>query len=436
MTSLHRSFFRTLFTIFSLCFAAQGLYAQHVVRIRIDSTINPITQEYIERTIDHAEAEKASAVLIEISTPGGLVDSTRGIIERMLSSKVPVVVYVTPAGSRAASAGFFILEAADIAAMSPGTNTGAAHPVIMGQKMDDVMKSKVENDAAAFMRSFTSKRGRDVTVAESAVRESKSWTDQEALDKRLIDVIAKDEADLWKQLDGRTITRFNGEKQTLHFTNVQAEDFKKTLRQGILGWLMDPNIAFLVLALGALALYAEFNHPGAVIPGVVGLIAIVLAVFALNLLPTRYAAFTLIVAAFVLFALEAKFMSHGILGIGGVVCLTLGGLLLVDGPIPEMRVKLWTALGVSIPLGLITVMLMSLAVKAHRNKVVTGQQGMVGEIGMTQTPLSPEGKIFIHGEIWNAVASEPVPVGEQVKVDRISGLTLEVSPVKKAVNAS
>jgi membrane-bound serine protease (ClpP class) len=437
MTSLHRSFIHTLLAILFLSTVATTLSAQQrVVRLRIDDTINPITQEYIERSIDHAEQTNASAVLIEITTPGGLVDSTRKIVERMLSSKVPVIVYVTPAGSRAASAGFYILEAADIAAMAPGTNTGAAHPVMMGAKMDDIMKTKLENDTAAFMRSYASKRGRDAAIAETAVRESKSWTDQEAIDKKLIDVIAKDEADLWKQIDGRTITRFSGDKQTLHFTNVQVEDFKMTLRQGILGWLMDPNIAFLVLALGALALYAEFNHPGAVIPGVVGLVAIVLAVFALNLLPTRYASFTLIIAAFVLFALEAKFMSHGVLGIGGVVCLTLGGLLLVDGPIPEMRVKLLTALGVSIPLGLITVMLMGLAVKAHRNKVVTGQQGMIGEIGVTKTPLSPDGKIFIHGELWNAVASEPVAVGEQVVVDRVNGLTLEVTPARKPVNAS
>jgi membrane-bound serine protease (ClpP class) len=436
MTSLHRSFIRILLAAFFICAVAPALSAQRVVHIRIDSTINPITQEFIERTIDHAERTNASAVLLEISTPGGLVDSTRGIIERMLASKVPIIVYVTPSGSRAASAGFFILEAADVAAMSPGTNTGAAHPVLMGAKMDDVMKSKVENDAAAFMRSFVSKRGRNVEVAESAVRESKSWTDQEAMDKHLIDVIAKDRTDLFKQLDGRTITRFNGEKQTLHFNSVQVEDFRMTLRQGILGWLMDPNIAFLVLALGALALYAEFNHPGAVIPGVVGLVAIVVAVFALNLLPTRYAAFTLIIAAFVLFALEAKFMSHGVLGIGGVVCLTLGGLLLVDGPIPEMRVKLWTALGVSVPLGIITVGLMSLAVKAHRNKVVTGQQGLIGEIGVAQSPLALEGKIFIHGELWNAVASEPVAVGEQVVVNRVEGLTLEVTPASKAVSAN
>jgi membrane-bound serine protease (ClpP class) len=438
MNSLHRSFISIFLAAFVVCSIVPAIQAQQVVRIRIDSTINPITQEYIERGIDHAEQIHASAVLIELSTPGGLVDSTRGIIQKMLASKAPVIVFVTPTGSRAASAGFFILEAADIAAMSPGTNTGAAHPVILGEKMDDAMKSKMENDSAAFMRSFVSKRGRNVELAESAVRESKSWTDQEALDKHLIDVIAKDPADLWKQLDGRTFSRFNGEKQTLHFSNVSEEDYKVTLREGILGWLMDPNIAFLVFALGALALYAEFNHPGAVIPGVVGLIAILLAVFALNLLPTRYAALVLILAAFVLFALEAKFMTHGVLGIGGVIALTLGGLLLVDGPIPEMRVKIWTALGVSVPLGLITVVLMSLAIKAHRNKVVTGQQGLIGEIGVAQTALAPEGKVFVHGELWDAVSSEPIVLGASVVVSRVDGLKLEVAPAPKpqAVSAN
>ncbi len=430
MNSLHRSFIRVFPVILILCTLASA-QTQQVVRVNIDATINPITQEYIERAIDHAEQVQASAVLIELSTPGGLVDSTRGIIQKMLASKVPIIVFVTPTGSRAASAGFFILEAADVAAMSPGTNTGAAHPVILGQKPDDIMKSKMENDSAAFMRSFVSKRGRNVSLAESAVRESKSWTDQEALDQHLIDVIAKDPADLWKQLDGRIIARFNGEKQTLHFTNVQIADYKETLRQSILGWLMDPNIAFLVFALGALALYAEFNHPGAVIPGVVGVIAILLAVFALNLLPTRYAALVLILAAFVLFALEAKFMTHGVLGIGGVIALTLGGLLLVDGPIPEMRVKLWTALGVSVPLGFITVFLMSLAIKAHRNKVATGQQGLIGEVGIAQTSLAPEGKVFVHGEIWDAVSSEPVPIGSSIIVSKVDGLRLQVAPAPK-----
>jgi membrane-bound serine protease (ClpP class) len=429
MTSLHRNFIRIFLAVLTLCGVA--LQAQQVVTVKLDDTINPITEEYVDRAIAHAEQTNAAAVLIELSTPGGLVESTRGIISKMLASKVPVIVFVTPTGSRAASAGFFILEAADVAAMSPGTNTGAAHPVLLGEKMDDVMKKKVENDSAAFMRSYVSKRGRNVQLAESAVLESKSWTDQEALQNNLIDVVAKDPADLWKQLDGRTVTRFNGDKQTLHFNNVQLVDYKETLREGILGWLMDPNIAFLVLALGALALYAEFNHPGAVIPGAVGLVAIVLAIFALNLLPVRYAAFVLILAAFVMFALEAKFMTHGVLGIGGVVALTLGGLLLVDGPIPEMRVQWWAALGVSIPLGAITVFLMTLAIKAHRNKVVTGVQGLIGEVGVARTPLSPQGKVFVHGELWDAVSSQPVELGGSVVINGIHEMRLEVDPAPK-----
>jgi membrane-bound serine protease (ClpP class) len=432
MTSLHRNTIRTLIAIFAFGGILAAAQTQQVVSVTLDDTINPITEEFVDRAIGHADQIHAEAVLIELSTPGGLVDSTRGIISKILASKVPVIVFVTPTGSRAASAGFYILESADIAAMSPGTNTGAAHPVLLGQKMDDVMKTKVENDSAAFMRSFVSKRGRNVDAAETAVRQSKSWTDQEALQNHLIDVVAKDRTDLWKQLDGRTVTRFDGSKQTLHFTNVQVTDYRETLRESILGWLMDPNIAFLVLALGALALYAEFNHPGAVIPGVVGLIAIVLAVFALNLLPVRYASFVLILAAFVLFALEAKFMTHGVLGIGGVVALTLGGLLLVDGPIPEMRVQWWAALGVSVPLGAITVFLMALAIKAYRNKIVTGAQGLVGEVGVARTPLSPEGKVFVHGELWDAIASESVPLGGSIVVNRVNEMTLEVAPAPKS----
>lgn len=432
MTSLHRNFIRIVIAVLALGGLLRAQNAQQqIVTVTLDGTINPITEEYVDRAIAHADQTNAAAVLIQLSTPGGLVDSTRGIISKMLASKVPVIVYVTPTGSRAASAGFYILEAADVAAMSPGTNTGAAHPVLLGEKMDDVMKTKVENDSAAFMRSFVSKRGRNVDLAESAVRQSKSWTDQEAIQNHLIDVVAKDPADLWKQLDGRTITRFDGSKQTLHFGNVQMTDYKETLREGILGWLMDPNIAFLVLALGALALYAEFNHPGAVIPGVVGLIAIVLAVFALNLLPVRYAAFVLILAAFAMFALEAKFMTHGVLGIGGVIALTLGGLLLVDGPIPEMRVQWWAALGVSVPLGAITVFLMTLAIKAHRNKIVTGVQGLVGEIGIARTALMPEGKVFVHGELWDAVSSQPVELGGSIIVSRVHDLRLEVAPAPK-----
>jgi membrane-bound serine protease (ClpP class) len=268
------------------------------------------------------------------------------------------------------------------------------------------------------------------------VRQSKSFTDDEALNQHLIDVVAKDEADLLRQVDGRTVTRFDGTKVTLHVAHAEVRYVPETLKQRIIGYMMDPNIAFIILAIGALAIYAEFNHPGAVIPGVVGLIFVILAVIALNLLPTRYAALLLIVAAFVLFALEAKFATHGVLGIGGIVALTLGGLMLVDGPIPEMRVHLWTSLAVSIPLGAITVFLMTLVVRARRRKAMTGVSALIGEIGVAQTPLIPEGKVFVQGEIWNAVSALEIGVGEQVRVRAVNGLTLEVEPVRTAVSSS
>jgi membrane-bound serine protease (ClpP class) len=265
-----------------------------------------------------------------------------------------------------------------------------------------------------------------VQVAETAVRQSKSWTDQEALQQHLIDVVARDQDDLFHQLEGRTIKRFDGKQVKLHLVGDTVDEMQMSMRQKILDFLLDPNIAFLVLAVGALALYAEFNHPGAVLPGVVGVVFILLALFALNLLPTRYASFTLIIGAFVLFALEAKFATHGVLGIGGIVLLTLGGLLLVDGPIPEMRVKLWTALSISIPLGAITIFLMTIALRARRNKVVTGIQGLIGTVGEARTDIDPEGKVFVQGELWNAHARSRVNIGEQVVVKNVEGLELEV----------
>ena len=423
---------RFLLVVISLVFFTAGMAsASGVVKIKLDDTIQPISDEYIGRAIEQARQTNADAVLIELRTPGGLVDSTRSIIEKMLASPVPVIVYVAPSGARAASAGFFILEAADVAAMAPGTNTGAAHPVTFGgEKMDDVMKQKLENDAAAFMRSFVGPRGRNVALAEAAVRESKSFTDKEALDQHLIDYVARDQDDLFKQLDGKPIKRFDGKTVTLHLVGEPVVELPMTLKQRILDFLLDPNIAFLVLAVGALALYAEFNHPGAIVPGVVGVVFILLALFALNLLPTRYAAFTLIMAAFVMFALEAKFATHGILGVAGIALMTIGGLLLVDGPIPEMRVKLWTALSISVPLGAITVFLMSIALRARRNKIVTGTQGMVGSIGEARSDIDPEGKVFVQGELWNAHAPSRVQMGEQVVVRKVEGLELEVEKVR------
>jgi len=294
--------------------------------------------------------------------------------------------------------------------------------------VDDVMKEKMENDAAALMRSVVSKRGRNVEVAESTVRQSKSFTDQEALSQKLIDYVATSDQNLLQQMQGKTIKRFDGKTVTLNLEGEQIRRFDMTLKQRILAFIMDPNIAFILLAVGALALYAEFNHPGAVVPGTVGIVFILLAVFALNLLPTRFAAVVLILASFALFALEAKFATHGVLAIGGMAIMILGGLLLVDAPIPEMRVHLLTALAVSIPLGGITVFLMSIALKARANKVTTGAQGLVGEVGIAQTSLSPRGKVFVHGEIWDAMSASGVPAGQAVVVVAVDGLQLRVEP--------
>lgn len=401
-----------------------------ILKIVLNDTIQPVSEEYIARAVDEARRRNDQALLIEINTPGGLVDSTREIIEHITSSAVPVIIYVTPGGSRAASAGFFILESADIAAMAPGTNTGAAHPVVLGGgKMDDAMKEKLENDAAALMRSVAARRGRNVEVAESTVRQSKSFTDQEALSQHLIDYVASSQEDLFRQIDGKTFKRFNGQTVTLKLSGQPVSVFDMTLKENILAYLMNPNVAFLLLAIGALSLYLEFNHPGAVVPGTVGVVFILVAAFALNLLPTRFAAVVLILGAFALFAAEAKFATHGVLTIGGIALLTLGGLLLVDSPIPEMRVHLWTALAVSIPFGLITAFLMTVALKARRNKVVTGAQGLIGETAVAQTLLSPQGKVFVHGELWDAIASSTLPAGQLVVVRKIDGLTLFVDPL-------
>lgn len=429
---MYRRCLVTLSIVLVFCFTALPASAE-IVKIVVDDTIHPLIVEYIGRAIHEAEITHADALLIEINTPGGLGSSMREIVQEILASKVPVIVYVTPAGSYAASAGFFILEAADVAAMTPGSNTGAAHPVRAdGIAMDPIMKDKVENDAAALLRSYTSKRGRNVEVAESAVRQSKSFSANEALSNRLIDYIAKDENDLFQQLEGKTITRFDESKVVLHLVGKPIRFYDQTLRQRLLSWLMDPNLTVILLLIGLMALYVEFNHPGAVVPGVVGFIFILMALFALQALPTRYEALILILSAFVMFGLEAKFQTHGALGIGGGVIMILGLLLLVDGPIPQMRVRFSTALAVTVPLALISIFLMTIAIRARKNKTKTGQSAMIGEIGVVQAPLTPSGKVFVHGELWNAVSPSAVPVGESVVVRKVENLTLHVEPAASA----
>ena len=414
--------------IFSLPASAE------ILKVVVNDTIQPISEEYIARAIDEARRRNDQAILIELNTPGGLLSSTQKIIEKITTSPVPVIVYVTPTGGHAGSAGIFILESADVAAMAPGTAAGAAHPVAFigpfQMQLDADMRKKIENDAAALMRSVTGKRGRSVEAAESAVRESKSFTEQEALTQHLIDYVASSPEDLFRQMQGKGFKRFGGESASLSVAAQPIVPFQMTLRERVLDVLMEGDVAFLLLAIGALALYVEFNHPGAIIPGTVGVVFILVAAFALNLLPTRFAALGLILGAFALFAAEAKFATHGVATIGGIALLTLGGLLLVDSPIPEMRVHLLTALAVSIPLGLITAFLMTIALKARRNKVVTGAQGLVGETGVAQTALSPQGKVFVHGELWDAVASSPLAPGQMVVVRQIDGLTLQVEPLE------
>jgi membrane-bound serine protease (ClpP class) len=412
------------------CQAQQTQQSPEVVVIHLDDTIQPISADYMARGLDLATAQHASAVLIEINTPGGLLDSMRQMVSRILASPVPVIVYVAPSGSRAGSAGFFLLQAADVAAMAPGSNAGAAHPVVEGgAKLDDIMKQKLENDTAAFLRSYVARRGRNVAAAEDAVRASKSYSDQEALQLKLIDLVAPDDVTLLNTVDGRTITRFDGSKAVLHTRDARLVAVEPTLREKILDRLTDPNLAVLVLVIGALLIYVEFNTPGTIIPGTLGTILVLLAIFALNLLPVRYTSVMLLVAAFVLLILEAKFATHGVLAAAGILSLVIGALTLVDAPIPELRVHLATALSTGLAFGLITVFLLRLALKARRSKSRMGGDAMIGLIAVVTQPLAPSGQVMVNGELWQAESATPAAPGEHVRVRGLRDLTLLVERV-------
>jgi membrane-bound serine protease (ClpP class) len=414
----------------ALALALQGRAisaAPVVVAVDVDGIVHPITVEIVSAAVDLARSEHASLVLVRLNTPGGLMDAMRQIIAKIDSSPVPVVAYVAPSGGRAASAGFFILEAGDLAAMSPDTNTGAAHPVLMGGEMDAVMKNKVENDAAAYMRSICARRGRNGELAETAVRESKSFTEREALDGRLIDLIAGGQADLLARIDGRTIARLDG--AAIRTAGASVQDYRLTLRQRIISAIADPNIAFILLIIGALAIYVEFSSPGLIAPGVVGAIFVLLGLSALSVLPINWLGAALLIAGLAMFVLEAKFTSHGVLGAGGTIALVLGAVMLVNSPSPEMRIHWSTALAVALPFSAITLLLVSLVIRARRGKVETGAEGMIGEVGAAVTALSPEGKVFVHGEYWDAVSSRPAPAGASVRVLALDKLRLTVEPV-------
>src|ERR1039457_4351819 len=421
----------------ALALLAQAAFAApRIVAVDVDGMVHPITVEIVGSAIAQAKEENASLLLIRLNTPGGLMDAMREIIEKIVSSPVPVVTYVAPSGGRAASAGFFILESGDVAAMAPGTNTGAAHPVLMGGEMDSTMKQKVENDAAAFMRSIVSKRGRNSALAEKAVRESQSFTDKEALDNRLIELVATDERDLLNKLDGREVPRLDGTRIVLHTRGAAIEVYEKNLRQKIMSAISDPNLALVLLVLGALGIYVEFTSPGLIVPGILGAILALLGLSALSVLPINWLGAALLLLAFTLFILEAKFATHGILGAGGALSMVLGAVMLIDSPVPEMRIHLSTAVALALPFSLITMVLLSLVLRARRNKVVTGSEGMIGEIGTAVTPLAPEGKIFVRGEYWNAVAPAQVAAGGRVRVIAIDRLKLTVEPISPPNGAS
>ncbi|HEX5235994.1 MAG TPA: nodulation protein NfeD [Silvibacterium sp.] len=405
-----------------------GARAQ-VVLLHLDDTIQPVSEQYLDRGLKQAAQSHAQALLVDLNTPGGLLDTTRSMVSSILASPVPVIVYVAPSGSRAGSAGFFLLEASDIAAMAPGTNAGASHPVIEGGKLDPIMKQKLENDTTAFLRSYVSRRSRNTSAAQDAVLNSKSYTENEALNLHLIDLVSPNDRALLDSLDGRVITRFDGSKVTLHTRSAAIMPVEPTLRERILDRMMDPNLAVLVLVLGGLLIYLEFNSPGTIIPGALGTLLLLTALFSLNLLPVRYTAVMLLIGALVLLLLEAKFPSHGVLASTGILALIFGTLTLVDGPIPELRVRVTTALACGIAFGLITVLLVRIAVRARHNKVMTGPQALLGSVGIAQQPLAPRGQILVHGELWQAESDAPVGPGDAVRVSAVRGLTLLVERV-------
>ena len=421
-----------LFAIFVLLgFGGVGPPAVHpVVAVDVVGVVHPITVEIIDRALNQANQQNAAAILVRINTAGGMPDAARQIVEKILASPVPVVTYVTPNTASAASAGFIVLEAGDVAAMASGTHAGAAHPFVIPQ-MDPVIRKKLENDAAASLRAVVSKRGRNIALAEKAVFESQSFTDQEALENKLIDLTARDEKELFEKLEGREVVRFDGRRQVLHLAGAKIVDYEKTLRENLLSRMTDPNLALMLLILGALGIYAEFASPGLIFPGVAGAILVLLGLTAIAVLPINWVGVALMVLAVVLFGLEAKITSHAILGIGGTVAMILGAMLLVDSPVPEMRIHPAVAVSIGLPFALTTLLLTALVVRARRSKVVTGSEGMIGQIGVTAEPLSPGGKVFVHGEYWDALSAAAVPDGVPIKVTGIEQMTLLVEPVSK-----
>lgn len=419
-----------LAVVASVLLVAPGVWGQKrtgpVMVLHVESVINPVTAEFIEENIKKASSQDAALVIIRLDTPGGLDTAMREIVKTILNSPVPVAVYVAPSGARAASAGVFITLSADVAAMAPGTNIGAAHPVAMGGKdMGDEMAKKVENDAVAYIQSIATKRHRNAQWAEQAVRKSVSITAEEALRLDVIDLVAKDLEDLLSQLHGGTVERSSG-RVVLDVQGRPVEHVEMGWRQRILNALSNPNVAYILLMIGLAGLYFELAHPGSIFPGVIGGISLILAFYALHTLPLNYAGVMLILLSIVFFIVELKVSSYGLLTLAGVVSLTLGSLMLFNAPGAYQKLA-WNVL---IPTVLVVsgffAVVATLAFKAYMRKPVAGSRGMVGEMGQAMTRLAPEGKVFVHGEIWDAQSEEVIEEGERVEVVGIQGLTLRV----------
>jgi membrane-bound serine protease (ClpP class) len=421
------------FVFMILFLGAWGLSAspRHVNLVTIDGAIGPITARIIDKAVEASVEDSAEALVIELNTPGGLDESMRIITRKILNSEVPVIVYVSPSGSRAASAGVFITLSAHIAAMTPGTNMGSAHPVAMGGQIDSTMEEKVVNDAAAYIRSIAAKRGRNEEWAEESVRKSVSVTENEALKLKVIDLVVSDLRALLDSCDGRKVDLPSGEKE-LDTKEIEVRRAEISARDKILQVITNPTIAYILLTLGIWGLFFELSNPGAIFPGIVGGICLILAFFALQTLPINYAGLLLMILALILFILEVKIVSHGALAIGGIISMVLGSLLLFESPLPYMRVSLVVIITVVAGTALFFLVAIGLALRARKRKVTTGGRGLMGEVGVARTALKPEGDVFIHGEIWKAEADQPIKKGEKVIVTAVEHLTLKVTKHKKS----
>ncbi|HDZ62882.1 MAG TPA: nodulation protein NfeD [Nitrospirae bacterium] len=417
-----------VFTAFLSLTTAALSYADIIV-IRASGVVNPVMAEFISNNLDNAAAEKADVLVVELDTPGGLDASMRIIIKKIIASEVPVVVYVSPSGARAASAGVFITISAHIAAMAGSTNIGAAHPVSMGGKMDDTLAEKAVNDAAAYIRSLADERGRNPEWAEKAVRESVSITQAEALELNVIDLVAEDLASLLSAIDGRKVTTSSGE-QIIVTKNRNVIHKEMGLRLKILNIISDPNIAYILMLLGFYGILYELTNPGAVVPGVVGAISLILAFYSLQTLPVNYAGLLLIILAIILFVLEIKVTSYGVLTIGGITAMLVGSLMLFESSQPFFRVSLFVILPAVVLTALFFSIIVALAVKAYRRKPSTGMEGLIGLEGETRTDVHEKGQVFVHGEIWSARSGILIKSGEKIIVEKVEGLKLKIRQLK------